>query len=68
MQELKDHYDSTSQGAQRKQVARAYPKKIFYNNENNFTFEKYVAKLKGFFNVLGNIVSHSIGRRWLSIY
>ena len=34
-----------------KQVARADLKKIFYKNETNFTFEKYVVKLKGVFNV-----------------
>ena len=27
-------------------------KKIFYKNETTFTFEKYVTKLKGIFNVL----------------
>ena len=52
MQEIKAHYDGTSKGAQRKQVARVEPKKIFYKNETTFTFEKYVIKLKGIFNVL----------------
>ena len=52
MQELQDHYDGTSEGARRKQVARVYLNKIFYKNETTFTFEKYVTKLKGFFNVL----------------
>ena len=36
-----------------KQVSREYLKKTFYNNETTFTFEKYVTKLKGIFNVLG---------------
>ena len=27
-------------------------KKIFYNNETTFTFEKYVTKVKEIFNVL----------------
>ena len=27
-------------------------KKIFYNNETTFTFEKYVTNIKGIFNVL----------------
>ena len=35
-----------------KQVARSDLKKIFYNNETTFTFEKYVTKIKGIFNVL----------------
>ena len=42
MQELQVHYDSTSKWARRKQVGRAAIEKIFYNNENNFTFEKNV--------------------------
>ena len=53
MQELQAHYDGTSEGAQRKQVARADLKKIFYKNDTNFTSEKYVTKLKRVFNVLG---------------
>ena len=52
MQELQAHYDGTSEESLRKQVSRSYLKKIFYNNYNTFTFEKYVTKLKGFFNVL----------------
>ena len=52
MQELQAHYDGTSEGARRKQVAREYLKKILYKDETNFTFEKYVTKLKGIFNVL----------------
>ena len=52
MQELKYHYDGILEGSWRKQVSIADPKNIFYNNETTFTFEKYVTKLKGFFNVL----------------
>ena len=52
MQELQAHYDDSSEGSRRKQVARADLKKIFYKNETTFTFEKYVTKLKGIFNVL----------------
>ena len=51
MQELQAHYDCTSQGAWRKQVARANTYEVFYKTDNNFTFEKYVTKLKGVFNV-----------------
>ena len=51
-QELQDHYDCTSEAARRKQVAKADSKKIFYKNETTFTFEKYVTKIKGIFNVL----------------
>ena len=53
MQEIQAHYDSTSEGARRKQVSRADLKIIFYKNETNFTVEKYVTKLKEIFNVLG---------------
>ena len=53
MQELQAHYDGTSEGSRRKQVARADLKKIFYKNETTFIFGKYVTKLKGVFNVLG---------------
>ena len=35
-----------------KQVAIAYLKKLFYNNDTTFTFEKYVTKLKETLNVL----------------
>ena len=34
------------------QFAIVDPKKIFYKNENNFTFQKYVTNLKAIFNVL----------------
>ena len=53
MQELHTHYDGTSEGSRRKRVSRSDLKKIFYKNETTFTFEKYVTKLKGIFNVLG---------------
>ena len=53
MQEIQAHYDSTSEGARRKQVSRAELKIIFYMNESNFTVEKYVTKLKEIVNVLG---------------
>ena len=52
MQELQAHYYGTSEGARRKQVNRADLKKIFYNNETTFIFEKYFTKLKDIFNVL----------------
>ena len=52
MQELQARYDGTSEGAHRKQAARVDLRKIFYRNETNFTFEKYVTKLKGVFIVL----------------
>ena len=52
MQELHDHYGGTSNREQRKQLARYDLKKKFYNNETNFTFEKYITKLKVVFNVL----------------
>ena len=52
IQEIQAHYYGAPVGAQRKKVARADPKKIFYKNETNFTFEKYVTKIKGIFNVL----------------
>ena len=52
MRELQYHYDGTSEGERRKQAARADLKKTFYKNETTFTFEKYVTKLKGIFNVL----------------
>ena len=68
MPELQALYDGTSEEARRKQVARTDLKKIFYNNENTFTFEKYVTKLKGIFNMLENVVFHSTRIRWLSIY
>ena len=53
MQELKSHYNPTSEGTQRKQFARSNLKKIFYKNENNLSFEKYITKINGVFNVLG---------------
>ena len=52
MQELQSHYAGTSEGEQRTKVSCADLKKIFYKNETTFTFEKYVTKLKGIFNVL----------------
>ena len=52
MKELRSHYDGTSEGARRNQVARVDLKKIFYKNEATFTFENYITKIKGIFNVL----------------
>ena len=68
MQELQAQYDGTSEGAHMKKVARVDLKKIFYKNETTFTFEKYVTKLKGIFNVLEIFLSHSTRSRWSSIY
>ena len=68
MQELQDHYDGKSEESRRKQVSRADLKNIFYKNETTFTFKKYFTKLKGIFNVLKNMMSHSRMRRWSSIY
>ena len=53
IQELQSHYDGTSEGSWRNQVARADLNNIFYKNETTFIFEKYITKLKRFFNVLG---------------
>ena len=52
MQELHTPYDGTSEAAQRNKFARDNIKKIFYYNDNTFTFENYVTKLKLIFNVL----------------
>ena len=42
MQELQAHYNGTSEGSQRKQVARYDLKKIFYKNETTFKFDKKI--------------------------
>ena len=68
IQELQDHYDGTAEGSRRKKVARTELNEIFYKNETTFIFENYVTKLKGVFNVLENMVSHSTRRIWSSIY
>ena len=68
MQELQYHYDVTSEVSRRKKVARTELNEIFYKNETTFIFENYVTKLKGVFNVLENMVSHSTRRIWSSIY
>ena len=52
MQEIKSHYDGTSEESRRKQFDISDLNNIFYNNETTFTFEKYVTKLKGIFNML----------------
>ena len=52
MQEIQYHYDGMSEGAQRKKASRVDLKNIFYKNETDFTFDKYVTKLKGIFNML----------------
>ena len=52
MTEFQSHYDGQPEGAYRRKVDRADLKKIFYKNETTFKFDKYVTKLKGFFNVL----------------
>ena len=68
MQELQANYYGTSEGAQRKQVARADLKKILYKNETTLKFEKYVKILRGFSMCWKNIVSHSTRSRWSRIY
>ena len=45
------HCEGTSEGVLRKQVA-IDKIKIFYKNESTFTFDKYVIKIKGIFNML----------------
>ena len=52
MQALHDHYGGTSDREQRKQLARYDLKKKFYKNNTTFTFEKYVTKIKGIFNIV----------------
>ena len=51
MQELQYHHGGAIEGYRSKQVARSNLI-FFYNNESTFTFDKYVTKLKGLFNVL----------------
>ena len=51
-QDLQDNCDDTPEGARRKKVAIDDWNKIFYKNETTFTFDKYVTKCKGIFNVL----------------
>ena len=45
-------FESTSEVSYKKLVARSDLKKILYENETTFTFEKYVTKRKNIFNVL----------------
>ena len=52
-QEIKAHYDGTSEGARRKKLSSDNLNKILYKNETTFTSQKYVTKLKEMFNVLG---------------
>ena len=68
MQEIKSHYDGTSEESRRKQFDISDLNNIFYNNETTFTFEKYITKTNMFFNVLENMVSHSTRSRLSSIY
>ena len=56
MQELQYHYDSTPEGARRKQVDIADLRKIFHKNETSFTF------------VFENMVFRSTKSKWSSIY
>ena len=51
MQYIKSNYDVTSEGALRKQVARANLKKISYKNETTFKLDKYATKIKVVFNM-----------------
>ena len=52
MQELQSHYYGMSECARKGKVDRADLKKIFYNNESTFIFEKYVTKIKGVYYLL----------------
>jgi len=49
---LQDHYDGKAEGERRMAVAKADLTKLFYRNEATFSFEKYVTKLLGIFNIL----------------
>ena len=46
------HYDGTSEGDRRKQVARSDFGKLFYRNETTFSFETYVTTMKSNFIIL----------------
>ena len=52
MQDLQAHYHGMSEGEHIKQVERVDLKKIFNKNENIYTLEKYVTKIKGIFNMV----------------
>ena len=54
MLELQNHYDGKLEGERRKHMAKDDLKGLFYRNETNLSFEKYVIKMKQTFNVLEN--------------
>ena len=51
---LQNHCYGKSEGECRKQVAKDDLKRLFYSNETNFSFEKYVTNMKKIFNLLEN--------------
>ncbi|GFH50599.1 hypothetical protein CTEN210_07075 [Chaetoceros tenuissimus] len=52
MQSLRNHYDGPDQAKARIDVARASIEKLFYKNENMFSFESYSTQMKKNYDVL----------------
>ncbi|GFH48949.1 hypothetical protein CTEN210_05425 [Chaetoceros tenuissimus] len=52
MQSLRNHYDGPDQAKARIDVARASIEKLFYRNENIFSFESYSTQMKKNYDVL----------------
>ena len=52
MQSLRNHYDGPDQAKARIDVARASIEKLFYRNENMFSFESYSTQMKKNYDVL----------------
>ena len=52
MHELQSHYNDTSEGSRRKQIAIVDLKKTLYKNETTFTFQNYVKNINRVFNEL----------------
>ena len=52
MQSLRNHYDGPDQAKARIDVARASIEKLFYKNENIFSFESYSTQMKRNYDVL----------------
>ena len=51
---LQNHYDGKSEGERRKQPTKDNLRRLFYRNETNFSFEKYVTNIKQTLNMLYN--------------
>ena len=52
MEKLREHYDGMAEGEKRKLSVKDNPDSLHYQNEQTFSFEKYITSLQNNFQTL----------------